>query len=270
MCLFSFPFNTSTPRRKDSSSSSHLFKSSKDKPQGPITRKKGLRQPPRPPPPPPPPPPTPEPTPKGPKLSPRRGKRGNVPVPLGETDCARRRHSASPASSSGGRSSSARCSSRGDKHRGSNRSSEEEKEKKREPAMEPWKGGEGEIEEHMWRMHLQHHYNNGDQAKAHPQTQPQTWPPSWLPGSDVLYPSSESKAYHKGTDIQVQDFQHESQPHDSDDGFHTVGLIQPEGHVWTWLKGGEGSYILVVITQLEMRGFDHSWDRTHDRVGGEQ
>jgi len=209
MCLFPFPFNTSTTRRKDSSSSSHFFKSNKDKPQGPITRKKGLRQPPRPPPPP---PPTPEPTPKGRKLSPRRGKRGNVPVPLGETNCARRRHSGSPARSSGG----ARSSSR------------------------------------------EHHNNKGDQAKAQTQTQPQTWPPSRLTGSDVLYPSSASGAYHKGAGIQVQDFQHESQPHDSGDGFHTDGFIQPVGHAWTWLKGGEGSYILVVITQLEMGGFDLS------------
>ncbi len=268
MCLFSFPFNTSTPRRKDSSSSSH-FKSNKNKPQGPITRRKGLRQPPRPPPPP---PPTPEPTPKGPKLSPRRGKRRNVPVPLGETNCARSRHSGSPARSSGGaRSSSrARCSSRGDKHGGSKRTSKEEKEKKREPAMEPWKGDEGEIEEYMWRMHLQHDYNKDDEAKAQPQTQPHTWPPSWLPGSDVLYSSSASGVYHKGAGIQVQDFQHESQPHDSGDDFHTEGFIQPEGHVWTWLKGGEGSYILVVITQLEMRGLDLLCDGTHDRVGGEQ
>lgn len=267
MCLFSFPFNTYTPRRKDSSSSSHFFQSSKDKPQGPITRKKGLRQPPRPPPPP---PPTPEPTPRGPKLSPRKGKQGNVPVPLGESNCARRRHSASPASSSGGTSSRARYSSRGDKHRGSNRSSKEEKMQKREPAMEPWEGVEGEIEELMWRMHLQHHYNDGDQAKAHPQTQPHTLPPSWLPGSDVLYPSSASGAYHKGAGIQVQDFQHESQPHDSGHAFHTEGCIQPEGHVWTWLKYGERSYILAVITQLEMGGHHHSWDGTHGRVGGEQ
>lgn len=275
MCLFSFPFNTSTTRRKDSSSSSYSFKPNKDKPQGPITRKKGLRQPPRPPPPP---PPTPEPTPKGRNLSPRRGKRGNVLVPLGETNCARRRHSGSPARSSGGaRSSSrARCSSRGDKHGGSNRTSKEGKEKKRGPAMEPWngdemepamepwrgdkmeswKGDEGELEEHMWRMHLQNHYNKSDQAKAQTQTQPHTWPPSRLPGSDVLYPSSASGAYHKGAGIQVQDFQRESQPRNSGDGFHTEGFIHPEGNGWTWLKGGEGSYILVVITQLEMGGFD--------------
>lgn len=270
MCFFSFPFNTSTPRRKDSSSSPHFVKSSKDKPQGPVTRKKGLRQlPRRPPPPPPPPPPTPEPTPRGPKLSPRRRKRGNVLVPLGESNCAHGRHSASPASSSGGSSNRARCSSRGDKHRGSNRSSKEEKEKKREPAMEPWNGGEGDIEEHRWRMHLQHHYNNGDQAKAHPETPPHIWPPSWLPGSNVLYPSSASRAYHSAS-IQIQDFQHESQQHDGGDGFHTDGCIQPEGHVWTWLKDGERSYILVVITQLEVGGFDHSWDGTHDGVSGGQ
>lgn len=260
MCLFSFPFNTSTAHRKDCSSSSY-FKSNKDKPQGPITRKKGLRQPPRTPPPPP--PPTPEPTPKGRKLFPRKGKRGNVLVPSGETNRARCRHSGSPArSSGGGRSSSrAKCSSRGDKHGGSNWTSKEGKEKKREPAMEPWngdEGDEGELEEHMWRMHLQHHYNKSDQAKAQTQPQPQTWPPSRLPGSDVLYPSPASGAYHKGAGIQVQDFQHESQPHESGDGFHTEGFIQPEGHAWTWLKGGEGSYILVVIIQLEMGGFDLS------------
>lgn len=240
MCLFYFPFDTSTTRRRDSSSSSHFFKSSKHKPQGPITCKKGPRQPP-----PPPPPPTPEPTPKGPKLSPRRGKRGNVPVPLGATDCARRRRSGSPARSSGRASISngARDSSRGDKHGESNRTSNEKKERKREPGMEPWKEDEGGIEERMWRLHLQHHYNKGDRAKAQPQ--PHTRPPSLLPGSDVLYPSSASEAYHKGAGIQVRDFQHESQPHDTGDDFHTEGSIRPQGHVWTWLEGGEGSYILV-------------------------
>lgn len=151
MCLFSFPFNTSTPRRKNSSSSSHFFRSSKLRPQGPITRKKVLRQPL----PPPAPPSTPEPTPKGPKLSPRRGKRGNVPVPLGATNCARRRRSVSPARSSGGAGSPSRVrsSSRGDKHGGSNRTSKEKKERKREPALEPWKEDEGRIEEGMWKMH---------------------------------------------------------------------------------------------------------------------
>lgn len=239
MCLFSFPFDNSSSRRKESSSSSHVFKSNKHKPQGPITLRKVPRQPPQPP------PSTPETTPKGPKLSPRRGKRGNVSVPLGATDCARRRRSGSPArSSSRARSSNrARSPSRGDKHGGSNRTSKEQKERKREPDMEPWKEDEGGIEERMRRMHLQHHYNKSDQTKAQPQ--PHSSSLAWRPGSDVPYPPSAPEAYHKGAGIQVRELQRESQPQDAGDDFHTEGFIQPEGLVWTWLKGGDGRYILV-------------------------
>lgn len=254
MCLFSFPSDTSTPRRKNSSSSSYSFRSNKHKPQGPITREKGLRQSP-----PPPPPPTSEPTPKDPRLSPRREKRGNVPVSLGATNCARRRYSGSPARSSGGaRSSSrARSSSGGDKHGGSNRTSREKKETKREPDMGPWKEDDGGIEECMWRMHLQNHDYKGDQAKAQ-QPQPHARLPSWLPGSDALYPSSASDVSHKGASSWTRDFQHESQSRNTVDYYRPKVFIQQEEHVWTWLKGSEGTYILVVITQLGMGGFDLS------------
>lgn len=232
MCLVSFPFDTTTPRRKVSSSSSHFSKPYKHRPQGSISLKKVPSQPP------PPPPPSPEPTPKGPKLSPRRGKQGNVPTPLGAADCARLQRSGSPVRGS----SWATKSSRGDKHGGSNRTPKEKKEGKREPDVEQWKEDGGGIVEHMQRMHLQHLYNEGDQAKAQPQ--PHTTPPSWLPDSNVLYPSSASEANYQGAGIQVQDFQRKSQPSDTGDEFHTQDSIQPEAHVWTWLKVGDGSYIL--------------------------
>lgn len=256
MCLVSFPFDTSTPRRKTPSSSSHFLKPYKHRPLGSISVKKVPRQPP------PPPPPTPEPVPKGHKLSSRRGKQGNVPVPLGAADCARRRRSGNPdRSSSRARSSTrARSSSRKDKH--GNRTSKEKEEGKKEPDVEQWKEDEGVIAERMQEMHLQHLYNDGDQAKAQPQ--PHIRPPSWLPGSNVSYPSSASEAYYQGIGIQVQDFQHESQPRDTGDEFHTLDFIHPEEHVWTWLKGGDGSYILAAAYYCPLS----VWDGTHDNVGG--
>lgn len=220
MCLVSFPSDTSTPRSKA------LYK---HRPQGPVSPKKLPRQPP------PPPPPTPEPTPKGPKLSPRRGKQGNVPVPLGAANGARR-----------GRSGSlARSSSRGDKRGGSNRTPKKKKERKRETDVEQWKEGEGGIAERMQKMHLQHLYNRDDQAKAQPQ--PPTRPTSWLPGSNDLYPSPASEAYYQGAAIQVQDFQHESQPNDIGNEFHMQDFFQPEEHVWAWLEGVDGRYILAAV-----------------------
>ena len=256
MCLVSFQFDTSTARRKAPSSSSHFFKPYKHRPLGPIGFNKVPRQPH------PPAPPTPA---KGPRLSSRRGKQGNVPVPLGAADCARRRRSGNPArSSSRGRSSNrARSSSRGDKHGRSNRTSKEKKERKKEPDVEQWKEDEGVIAERMQGMHLQHLYNEGDQTKAQPQ--PPTRPLSWLPGSNVSYPSSASEAYYQGAGIQVQNFQHESQPCDAVDGSHTLDFIQPEEHVWTWLKGGDGSYILAAAYSCPLS----VWDGTYDNVGGE-
>lgn len=259
MCLVSFQFDTSTHRRKAPSSSSHFFRLYKHRPLGPIGFNKVRRQPP------PPAPPNPEPVPKDPKLSSWRGKQENVPIPLGAADFAHRRRSGNPARSSDrGRSSvRARSSSRGDKHGRSDRTSKEKKERKKEPDVEPCKEDEGLIAERMQDMHLQHLYNEGDQAKAQPH--PHTRPPSWLPGSNVSHPSSASEAYYQGAGIQVQDFQHESQPRDALDGFHTLDFIQPEEHVWTWLKGGDGSYILAAACSCPLS----VWEGIHDIVGGE-